>query len=127
MVPRQQRQLDTPGVEEGIAADEERVGSLAHKSREGRIDLAAGAGADDLDLQSHGAGRQFHVSQRRLENHCIWIEERCNTRGRRHQFMQEFQLLRRQLIIEEIDSRQVAARPGEAGDKTKPDRVFGGA
>ena len=33
-------------------ADEERVGPLAHKRREGGIDLAAGAGVEDLDLQS---------------------------------------------------------------------------
>ena len=43
-------------MEEGVAADEERVGPLAHKSCEGRIDLAAGAGVEDLDLQPHGAG-----------------------------------------------------------------------
>jgi hypothetical protein len=30
---------------------------------EGGIDLAAGVGVDDLDLQSHGAGGRFHVSQ----------------------------------------------------------------
>ena len=59
-------QLDTPGLEEGIAADEEGVGPLAHKSCEGRIDLAAGAGVEDLDLQPHGAGSRFHVSQRGL-------------------------------------------------------------
>jgi hypothetical protein len=31
---------------------------------------------------------------------------------------------RRQLSIEKIDPGRVAARPGEAGDKTKPDRVI---
>ena len=34
------------------------------------------------------------------------------------------QWLRVQLDPEKIDSRQVSARPGEAGDKTKLDRVF---
>jgi hypothetical protein len=53
------------------------------------------------------------------------IDERCNTGGSRHQFTQELQLLRRQLTIEKIDTCQVAARPGEAGDKSKPDRVVG--
>lgn len=37
------------------------------------------------------------------------------------------QPLCRQLGIEEIDAGEVAARPRKAGDKTKPDRVFGDA
>ena len=53
------------------------------------------------------------------------IDEHGNTNGPGHQLAQEFQPLCRQLSPEKIDPRQVAARPGEAGDKTKPDRVFG--
>jgi Mannose-6-phosphate isomerase len=37
----------------------------------------------------------------------------------------KFQPLRRQLLGEEVDTCQVAARPGEAGDQACPDRVFG--
>jgi hypothetical protein len=37
-------QLDAPAGEYGVAADEDGVGPLAHKSCEGRVDLAAGAG-----------------------------------------------------------------------------------
>jgi hypothetical protein len=40
--------------------------------------------------------------------------------------MQERQPLCGQLGIEEIYACQVAAWPGEAGDKAKLDRVFGG-
>jgi hypothetical protein len=36
--------LDAPGEEEGVGVDEKRVGTLAHKRCEGRIDLAAGVG-----------------------------------------------------------------------------------
>src|SRR5262249_35056185 len=49
-------QLETPAVEEGVAADEEGVGSLARKGRKDPFDLAVCAGVEDLDLQSHGAG-----------------------------------------------------------------------
>ena len=95
---RQLDQLHTPGVEEGVAADEEGVGPLAHKSREGRIDLAAGAGIDDLDLQPHGAGSRFHVSQRGLGIRGIGrIDEHGHTSGCGHQLAQEFQPLCRQL------------------------------
>ena len=37
-------QLDTPIGKKGICTDEERIGPLARKRREGRIDLSAGAG-----------------------------------------------------------------------------------
>jgi len=45
----QKGQLDTTSVEEGIAADEKGIRPLAQKSRRGRIDLTAGAGAEDLN------------------------------------------------------------------------------
>ena len=39
MARRQDGKLYPPAVEEGVAADEEGVGPLAHKSREYRFDL----------------------------------------------------------------------------------------
>src|SRR5262249_6523244 len=63
---REVDQLDPPADEKGVGADEERIGPLSHKSCEGRIDLPAGAGIEDLDLQSYGASSRFHVSQRGL-------------------------------------------------------------
>ena len=120
--------MDTPAGEKAVAADEEGVGPLAHKIREGRIDLAAGAGVEDLDLQPYGASSRFHVSQCGfgIGGTCR-IDEHGHASGRGHQLTQQFQPLCRQLGIEKIDSCQVAARPGEARDKTKPDRVFGDA
>ena len=59
----------------------------------------------------------------------IWkgrIDEHGHTSGCGHQLTQELQPLCRQLGTEKIDSCQVAARTGEAGDKTVPDRVIAG-
>ena len=53
------------------------------------------------------------------------IDEHGNASGCGHQLTQEFQPLCRQLSTEKIDPCQVAARPGEAGDKTEPDRIVG--
>ena len=64
---RQLDHLGAPAAEKGVGGNEKRVGPLAHKSCEGRIDLAAGAGVKGLDLQPHGAGSRFHVSQCDLE------------------------------------------------------------
>ena len=41
-----------------------------------------------------------------------------------HRVMQEPQPLGRHLSSEKIDAGRVTAGPGEAGDKTKPNRVF---
>jgi hypothetical protein len=126
MACRQLGQLDTPAEEEGADPDEEGVGSLAHKRSERGIDLAAGAGVENPYLQSHGEGSRFHVSQGGRRSAGIGgIEEHSHASRSGHQRTQEFQPLCHQLGIEKIDPRQVAARPGEARDKTKRDRVFG--
>src|SRR5262249_35004186 len=59
----QENELDAPTAQESVAADEEGIGPLAHNACEGRIDLTAGAGTEDLDLQPHGTGSRFHLSQ----------------------------------------------------------------
>src|SRR5262249_202821 len=120
--------LQPPADEKYILADKEGVGPLSHKSRECVIDFTAGTGVEDLDLQSDGAGSRFQVSQRRLRIQNVGrIDEHGHTSRPGHQFTQEFQPLRRQLIAEKIDPRQIAARPIEAGDEAQPDRVFAGA
>jgi hypothetical protein len=54
------------------------------------------------------------------------IDKHGHTSGGRDQLSQEFQPLSGQLGRKKIDSGCVATRSGEAGDKTEPDRVFGG-
>jgi hypothetical protein len=50
MARRQMDQLGAPTVEEGVATDEQGIGLFMHKRREGRIDLADGAGFENLGL-----------------------------------------------------------------------------
>ena len=50
MARRQVGQLDTSADEKGTGANVEGVGPLAYESCEGRVDLAAGAGVEDLDV-----------------------------------------------------------------------------
>jgi len=54
-----------------------------------------------------------------------FVDEHGHASGRGHQLAQEFQPLCPQLDTEKIDACRIAARPGKAGDKTRPDRVFG--
>ena len=62
MVSRQLDNLDTSAVKEGIVSDEEGVRPLARKRFKRRIDLAAGACAENVDLQSLGASSRVRVS-----------------------------------------------------------------
>jgi len=55
MARRQRSKLDAPAVEERVGSNEKCVGAVAHHGDEGRLDLAAGAGVEDLNLQSNGA------------------------------------------------------------------------
>ncbi len=73
--------------------------------------MARAAGSTSFNVVSAcGAGR---------------VDEDGHTGRCGHQLTQQLQPLCRQLTSQKIDACHVAARPGEAGDKTKLDRVFG--
>src|SRR5262245_54123601 len=125
MAHRQVSKLHPPAVEEAVARYEEDVGPLAHESGKGRLDLSAGTGIKDLDLQPHCTSSRFQVS------HCIFgacntgrIDEHGHAHGGGHQLAQKLQPCYYQIYAKEIDTGQVAARPGDARDKTKPDRII---
>ena len=127
VVCRQLGQLGTSVDEERGGPNEECVGSFAHERGERGIDLADGASVENLDLQPHAANSRFHTFQcGRSTRRTGRIDEHGNTSDPGHHLTQEFQPLCRQLDRENVDPRQVATRPGEAGDQTKLDRVFAG-
>src|SRR6516164_8296582 len=122
---RQLRHLDTPRVEERAGPDDEGVGLLAPNDFEGGIDLAASIRVEHLDLQSHGASRRLHVSQRDLGQRSKgWIDQHGHTSCGGHQLAQEFEPLCYQFTPEPIDTCQVAARPRQTSNEPKLDRVF---
>jgi hypothetical protein len=85
MARRQGGKLHPPTGEKGIEADEKCVGPLAHKTCEGRIDLLAVAGIEDLDLQSHRACCRFQVFPSNFCRRCIRrIAEHLHTRSSGH-------------------------------------------
>ena len=93
----------------------ERVGSLAHHGGEGRVDLAAGTGVDDLNLQSETARSFGYLLQRRLGIRRIGrIDQNDNSNRFGYQVVQEPQPLGHKFSEENIDAGQVAARPGKA-------------
>jgi len=91
---RQVDQLDTPAVEEGVAADEEGVRPRMPKGCKDCFDLSAGTGRVDLDLQPDGTGSRLCVSRSGFGIHRFGrIDEHGDASGCRHQFAQELQSL----------------------------------
>src|SRR5262249_50077719 len=84
MARRQVDQLNPTAIEEGVATEKKRFGPLVYKSCESRIDLAAGAGVENPDLQPHRAGSRLNVFQRGLGIGAGRIDEHGNTSGGGH-------------------------------------------
>jgi hypothetical protein len=62
MSRRERRKLDAPANEEPVGGYEESVGPVAHEGDERRLYFAAGAGIEDLNLQSDGACSIRYIS-----------------------------------------------------------------
>jgi hypothetical protein len=82
-------------------------------------------------------GQNVTVEYHWLEGHALFVagdaflgsritgvDKYRNTNGIRYQVVQESQPLVRYFIDEKVDARHVAARSGEACNKTLPDRIF---
>ena len=124
----QHRELNAPGIEEAVGADEQRVGALARERGESGLDLVAGAGIEDLNLQRESVRGRLHVLQRGLGARGIGgIEQDGDTRSAGYQLAQQLQPFGHDLADEEIDAGRVAVRLPEAGDDTPFDRIIADA
>src|SRR5262249_28747058 len=94
----------------------------------GRIDIAAGAGLEDLNLQSEATRRSRYLTQRGLGGGSIRrIDQHGDTSRFGHHLMQEPQSLSDNLAEKKIHASRVPAWLGKACNETKLDRVFGDA
>src|SRR5262245_38780394 len=124
---RQHGKLNPSALKKWVRADKERVGPLAPDEFEGRLDLEAGAGIQNLNLKPDGASSRRDIPYGSLGIGSICrVDEHGHATGRRHQITQEFQPLCHHLTTQKIDACEVATRTGESGNKTKLDRIFGG-
>src|SRR5262245_33532797 len=125
---RKYGKVHTPAVEKGIGTDEEGIDPLAHEVCKGRVDLAAGACVEDLDLQSEGVGSRLHIFHRCFGTRGVGrIDENGQSRHPGYHFAQEPQPLCCQLRDEEIDTRRVASWSSETCDHTELHRILANA
>ena len=126
MARRQCCKLHAPAGEERVGADEEGVGPLAHEGAEGRIDLAAGAGVEDLDLQPEARAAASNLSN--VVSVAVALAGLTSTATRAAPGTSSRRSSSRFAAnswLKKLIPVSIAARPGEAGDKTELDRVFG--
>ena len=122
------RQIGRARLEERIGADEERVGPLARK-----VAKAASISPLVLALRSRSAARGSAPLPAPLVNMVSVVRSigRIDEHGNRAacgtKLVQQPQPLCHQLSVEKIDAGGVAARPGEARDQAKLDRVVADA
>src|SRR5262245_24890431 len=84
--------LHPPAGEKGVAGDEECVGASTYKTCEGRIDFPAGAGIEDIRLQSHCASSRFDIAKGGLRSETSRTHDHGHM-SNRHQIPQELQPL----------------------------------
>ena len=110
--------------EQQVTGNQECVDAVADERREGSRDLTACGGVEDLNLQPHAASGLSNLSRILNSGRRGGIDEHSHSSGSGDKLAQQAELLGPQFTAEEIHAGNVAAWPGDAGDKTKPDRVL---
>ena len=117
MVRCQRYELLALAAEERIRANDERTGAQCKDVRERGVDFAGVAGFEDSEPPSLGARRLLRVFDDALSTWIVRVHQQRDSPGLRNQLGKQFKAFRRQLVDEQAHPREVAARPGEAGDK----------
>jgi hypothetical protein len=118
--------LPTSCVEEWTTADEQRFGTRLHDRPEGGVELAFTCRFYDQDFPSDGATCCLDFSQLSLEFRLVRVPQHRDHSGLGNEFMQQPQLLGRQISSGKHHAGDVAARPAEAGHQACSDRIEAG-
>ena len=73
-----------------------------------------------MELQPLGARRFLHVSDNRFPKRKVWIDEQGYHLGVGQQVGEQFEPLGMQVVEQEADTGDVAARSRETGDQVMP-------
>src|SRR5262249_10275167 len=92
MARRQRGKLEPTGQQERVRADQERVGSVVDKGREGSFDLATVARRNDMELKPDCGGRSRRIPRHRLSKGRVRIDKKTNARGGGNKLVQQSQL-----------------------------------
>src|SRR5262249_1920696 len=123
MACRQYHALASTIEKDRIPRDQERIGAHLGEPRKSGIDIANGAGIEDIDLLSDAASGGLNVIHLYFGIGRAWVHENSDRRGVGPQLPQQPQPLRLEVENKRAYARDVAAGAIEAGDETAPGRV----
>src|SRR5262249_51702730 len=103
--------------------DENCVGSLLLQTCEGHINIHDCTSVNDLHLPSNIRSSGVSLSDQRLGNCTVWINERGDTLGFGDEFMEEPEPLSAQLYVHKTQSSNVSAWPVIARHETRLRRI----
>ena len=110
-------------VEHAVAEREQSAHALSGHGGEGTLQLHRCPRLHDLELHSQRPGGQLRVPHQFRVQRIPGIRKNGYSDGLGDGFLQELQVLADQLGSEAGQPRDVAIRPGEAGDEAAPDRI----
>src|SRR5947209_6641864 len=91
---------------------------------EGGVDLAFAAGFQEMELQPLHSCRLLYLLNDTLGSRVVRVHQQGDHPSPRNQLRKQLKPLSRQPLVAELaDPREVAARPGEAGDQPVRDRI----
>src|SRR5215831_3654518 len=116
-------ELVAPAIEEWLGGDEERAGTQFDQGGESGVDLAFGAGSQDMELQPLRAHRFLHVSNELLSSRIHRIHQQGNHPGLGNQLGEQLEAFGRQVAGENTEAGEVATRSRQTSDEAGADRV----
>src|SRR5262245_9651939 len=123
MACRQHHELARAIEKDRIRRDQERIDAHSGEPRKRCIDLADGAGIQNIDLLPYAAGGDLNVTHLHFGIGRVRVHQNSDRRGVGPQLAHQPQPLRFKVENKRAYTRDVAARPIEAGDEPAPDRV----
>jgi hypothetical protein len=118
--------LPTSCVKKWTTADEQRSGTALHDCREGGVEFTFTCRFYDQDFPPDGATCCLDFSQLSLEFRLVRVPQHRDDGSLWNEFVQQPQLLGRQISSGKDHAGDVAAGPTEAGDQACSDRIEAG-
>jgi hypothetical protein len=123
MADRQCGEMFAPADEKSVGADHEAAGLQFEQPGEDRLEIALGAGTENLEVEPQRAGRRLEISRLDFGIGIGSVDERANGCRRRDHAVQQLQSLRLQLRAQCGHAREIAARSVQTGDEPESDRI----
>jgi len=126
MACRQRDELIGPVNEKCVVGNDQGAVLVLGECSEGGINITFRAGIQDVNRLPESACCHLHISQLGVRFRAIGVDQNGNRRRRRHQLSRKLQPLSRHFGRQQVQPRDIPARPVKARDKAEFDGVVSG-